>query len=89
MSRPGFLATYLGPVVASSPTTAKSIICKLCAKTARSIFWDIPGPNLDAVQIARDLGFTPVRDLIRMRLGHDHLDANIHQQYALVDPGTG
>lgn len=59
MLRPGFLASYLGPVSAVTPMAAESIIAELCRSADRTIFWDIPAPNTDAIRIARSLGFSP------------------------------
>lgn len=89
MLRPGFLASYLGPITASSKTAAESIIVELCERTQRQLFWDIPTPNEEAIQIARSLGFQPIRDLTRMWLGDDHLQPNLQLQYALADPSVG
>ena len=89
MLRPGFLASYLGPVSAKTSSAAESIIAELCQQTDRTVFWDIPGPHTVAIQIARSLGFEPVRDLTRMWRGDKCLRPNLQLQYALADPGTG
>lgn len=89
MLRPGFLASYLGPISANTRQAAKLIIAELCGRTSSTIFWDIPSANMVAIQIARTLGFAPVRDLTRMWLGDECSYANLRLQYALADPGTG
>lgn len=89
MSRPGFLASYLGPVSAETPKSAERIITELSAMAGGSIYWDIPSANTDAIQIARSLGFAPVRDLTRMWLGDVCSRPNLRLQYAIADPGTG
>lgn len=89
LMRPGFLACYLGPVIAQSPSVANSIVQDLCKTTGRTIFWDIPGPNREAVGIAHQLSFEPVRQLARMHLGPLPSGGDIDLQYGLADPGTG
>ena len=45
MLRPGFLASYLGPVTANSLATARSIIDELLNDLHGVVFWDIPRPQ--------------------------------------------
>ena len=88
MLREGFLASYVGPVVATSTDSARQIMSELLARAPATIFWDVPGPNEDAIELARQFGFQPVRDLTRMHLGPlNHPQINL--QYAMSDPGTG
>lgn len=89
MLRPGRLATYLGPVVATSPETAAEIISVLNESVATQIFWDIPGPNHGAVTLAEGLGFQPVRPLTRMWLGEKLIESDPLMQFALASPATG
>lgn len=89
MLRPGAVASYLGPVSASTAAAAESIIADLCTSTGDSIFWDIPSPNSAATRLASSIGFAPVRDLTRMRRGRDVLPPDLNLQFALSDPGTG
>ena len=89
MLRSGFLASYLGPICAETAAVAETIAAELCARADGTIFWDIPAPNTDAAEIARSLGFTPVRDLTRMSLGAERLQPNLRLQYALADPAVG
>ena len=89
MVREGYLASYIGPVVASSPETARYIINDLLASTNRTIFWDIPQPNHNAIALAHDCGFRPVRILTRMWTGPELSQCNLDLQYAISDPGTG
>ena len=91
MSRPGFLADYIGPIVAESAVEAETIVDALLQKCRRGVFWDVPSPNLAAVEIARKFSFRPVRDLTRMILSLNEADfeCNIQLQYALADPATG
>lgn len=66
-ARPGRVASYIGPVTARSAAEAREII--LHGGASGPCFWDIPGPNAAAQALARELGFRPVRRLVRMRLG--------------------
>lgn len=89
MLRRGFLASYLGPISAVNSAAAAAIVADLCNQSCGSVFWDIPSPNSGAVQLARSLGFSPIRSLTRMRLGEDVVTPNVDMQFALSDPGTG
>ncbi|MEM7317119.1 MAG: GNAT family N-acetyltransferase, partial [Planctomycetota bacterium] len=88
MIRAGQLADYLGPITAVDRGVAHQIIVQLLARSRGKVFWDIPGPNHHAIDIARQLGFEPVRDLTRMWLG-DTFTPDLTLQFAICDPGTG
>jgi len=70
-SRPGRVTAYLGPCVSENPRTARRLIeeCVLNATCAWS--WDLFARNQDAVALARDLGFSPQRHLVRMARGKE------------------
>jgi GNAT superfamily N-acetyltransferase len=70
-SRPGRLSAYLGPCVSENPGTARRMIeeCVLDARSAWS--WDLFPRNQHAVALARDLGFSPKRHLMRMARGKE------------------
>jgi GNAT superfamily N-acetyltransferase len=88
MLRRGYLADYLGPVVAEDSGAARAIISELLQGCgAARVFWDVIQPQ--AATIAASLGFTPVRPLTRMWTGSKLLAAAIEWQYAISDPGTG
>lgn len=103
MCRDGAVASYLGPVVAADRDGAERMIRGLLSvqaqrvassasedpAPARRIFWDIPGPNHAAIELAESLGFQPVRPLLRMWTGETCLVGRADLQYALADPGTG
>jgi predicted N-acetyltransferase YhbS len=89
MLREGHLASYLGPVTASHPDTARHVIDHLLASTNRTTFWDIPHPNCNAITLARNFGFEPVRTLTRMWTGLELIQCDLNLQYAISDPGTG
>jgi GNAT superfamily N-acetyltransferase len=70
MQRSGSLARYLGPCVARTASSAESAILTTIASHAEETwFWDLLPEQKQAVGIARSLGFTPVRHLMRMRRG--------------------
>ena len=60
MRRSGRLCDYIGPVISQDHATAESLIIEL-ESTTREIFWDIPAENVHAENLARKLGFSPVR----------------------------
>ena len=70
LSRPGKLARYLGPCVARDSSAASRLIRTTLAEHPDDPwFWDLLPGNRDAAALAAGLGFTPVRRLMRMRLG--------------------
>jgi GNAT superfamily N-acetyltransferase len=69
MSRPGALARYLGPCVARSSVTARELVESVVSRYCEErIYWDLFPGNAEAVSIARENGFAPVRRLARMAL---------------------
>jgi hypothetical protein len=71
MWRPGRLKSYLGPCVARSPETAKSLVQGCLSKRPGPWYWDLLPSNREAVRIARELKFKKERTLIRMTSGRD------------------
>ncbi len=69
MHRAGRLAHYLGPCLARSAGEARGLM-EVAARVARGpMVWDLPEENQAAVELARGLGFSPVRHLKRMVRG--------------------
>lgn len=66
-SRPGRVASYIGPVTARTPEEAEDRI--LHCGVSGPCFWDVPAANPAAIALAERLGFQPVRRLMRMRRG--------------------
>ena len=89
MLRRGRVADYLGPVSASTRKQATQLIGQLLSETSCTVFWDVPGPNAEAVELAVELRFEPVRQLTRMYLGTLVQPRSIASQYAMADPATG
>jgi GNAT superfamily N-acetyltransferase len=70
LHRSGARALYLGPCIARDPVTAASLLRGLVTSYAgEAWFWDMLPQQTLAVEIARTLGFAPVRHLMRMRRG--------------------
>lgn len=88
--RSGAVADYLGPIASDQPACLGPLATALlaCAAT-RSVVWDIPDPNKPAAHLARNLGFSHVRQLTRMRLGSGAAAGNPQTQFAIADPAVG
>jgi GNAT superfamily N-acetyltransferase len=69
MGRPGAKAVFFGPCVARSVDTARELLAWFIEKHQQErVYWDILPANGDAVALAREFGFEPVRRLARMAL---------------------
>lgn len=88
MLRAGSRAAYLGPVISDDPRTAEEIIRELVESIPGGLVWDVPGPNAQAAELARTLGFQPVRRLLRMGIDNP-CPGDVSRQYAIADPATG
>jgi GNAT superfamily N-acetyltransferase len=69
MGRPGFSASYFGPCLANSPASARRLLRWFLARHGEEhVFWDLFPANKEAVRLAQEFGFSPVRRLVRMAL---------------------
>jgi GNAT superfamily N-acetyltransferase len=69
MGRPGSKAAYFGPCVARSASAARDLAAWFLRQHAHEdVYWDILTGNTNALAIAKELGFTRGRELIRMAL---------------------
>jgi GNAT superfamily N-acetyltransferase len=68
-TRPGRQAAYFGPSVCESQDVARSLA--ECALQSSAWYWDLLPNNVNAVALAKDLGFAPQRRLSRMVRGKD------------------
>jgi hypothetical protein len=60
----------IGPLVADDRAAAEAVLSALLAAIGGGeIFLDVPGPNRDAVALAKDLGLAPVFETARMYRG--------------------
>lgn len=67
--RPGSSAWQVGPCVAESASAAGPLIRALLAsQVGRRVFWDLLPSNVRARRLAREMGFRPLRRLMRMYL---------------------
>jgi ribosomal protein S18 acetylase RimI-like enzyme len=82
-SRPGRVSNYLGPCVSDNPEDARTLISARVQDSQCSWYWDLFPSNQHAAAIARDLGFTPQRHLLRMARGKE-LRENRDAIYAIA-----
>jgi GNAT superfamily N-acetyltransferase len=90
MLRRGSHAMLLGPLVATTPQGAASLLAYLCnAFPGARFFWDIPEPNQPACHLAESMGFKRQRPLTRMILGQECTLPDPRLLYAIADLATG
>ena len=82
-SRSGRTTAYLGPCLSEKAETARGLIKECVQNTKCSWSWDLFPRNREAVAIARDLGFSPQRHLVRMGRGK-RLQEKEHAIYAIA-----
>jgi GNAT superfamily N-acetyltransferase len=70
-SRPGRVSAYLGPCISENPGAARRMTEECVQNTRSGWSWDLFPRNQDAVALARDLGFSPQRHLVRMARGKE------------------
>jgi len=68
-ARPGRVTAHLGPCVGENPGTVRKLIEQCLRNTNCGWSWNLFPSNQDAVDLARDFGFTPQRHLLRMARG--------------------
>lgn len=72
LSRPGARLSYLGPCVANDQAVARELVERCLGAWGQDGWcWDLLAANRKAIALARSLGFTPVRRLLRMARGHE------------------
>ncbi len=88
--REGARARYLGPLVVRSTSSNEPLVHSLLTPAlGQIVFWDIPDANSAAVTLAKRLGFTAQRHLVRMFLGTNRCPGDPRQYYAIADPAVG
>jgi GNAT superfamily N-acetyltransferase len=71
-TRPGRVASYLGPCVCETPESASTLMQRaLQTPSHGGWYWDLLPANLQAAATARALDFTPQRHLTRMVRGKE------------------
>jgi GNAT superfamily N-acetyltransferase len=85
MVRPGAIAAYFGPCVARSAEAAERMLLGSLSEYQRNdVFWDLLPANREALTLAKEYGFEPVRHLVRMGMpGRDGV-APLHKDDSLV-----
>ena len=70
MARPGSNAEFFGPCISKSPAGARAFVgAFLTLHAGRQVCWDLFPHHPEAVRLAREFGFEPVRTLTRMVRG--------------------
>jgi len=88
--REGSRAYYLGPLVAEAASSGTLLVNALLARAiGKTIFWDIPDANSEAVALAKELGFTAQRQLVRMWLGVNARAGEPRRCFGIADPAVG
>jgi GNAT superfamily N-acetyltransferase len=82
-ARPGRVTAHLGPCVGENPEAVRHLIEQCLHNTTCGWTWDLFPSNQEAVDLARDLGFTPQRHLVRMVRGKA-LRQNEKAMYAIA-----
>lgn len=74
--RPCYKGYKIGPLFATSPTVAKTLFETLCAAVSQGpIYWDVPEPNQNSLNLAKHYQMNPCFETIRMyRNGFPSLD---------------
>ncbi len=88
--REGARAFHLGPLVATSTESAHLLVNAVLANASgKPVYWDIPDPNVEATSLAKGLGFTAQRPLLRMFLGENKSPGDAHRYFAIIEPAVG
>ncbi|MCW5980326.1 MAG: GNAT family N-acetyltransferase [Bryobacteraceae bacterium] len=90
MARPGANSFTVGPCVARSRAAARELIAAVLVRhPGAPFYWDLLPANEEAVRLAGDLGFTPVRKLVRMALRGERAGAPPANDDSLVYAAAG
>ena len=82
-ARRGHNASFLGPLVADGPGTARRLAAALLAGLPRGeVYWDALPDNAAAHELAESLGFRAVRHLVRMHRGAPVRPGTLAKVYA-------
>lgn len=88
--RRGANADHLGPLVCGSAEGSRPLVAALLDVAGNSpVVWDVLDQNEAAKAAAGRFGFTPIRNLTRMRLGPNSVTGDPQSQFAIVDPAVG
>src|SRR5205085_1858709 len=84
--RPGSVASYLGPIVATNSSCGQQLASALANG---EIFCDLPDQNPAAGNWAKSQNFTPQRTLTRMYLGENITASAAPTYFAIAAPELG
>jgi hypothetical protein len=88
--REGSHSNHLGPLVAATARSGALLAQALLAGSGNeTVYWDIPDPNVDAIDLAKSLGFAAERHWMRMFLGLNKHPGTVRQYFAIADPAVG
>jgi GNAT superfamily N-acetyltransferase len=89
LSRPGRLASYLGPLIAE-PAAGDILLVDACRRLAgRAVFLDIPIDHTPARSLVEGLGLAAQRPLLRMSLGEPVRPSHPDRLWASAGPEMG
>ncbi len=88
-TRPGRLAAYVGPCMASSPEVGERLMREALGQYhSQAVIVDVPCDNHRAVQVMASVGLEPSRELVRMCRGGGAAEP-IESLWASGDPAKG
>lgn len=90
LGRPGHVADFIGPWVASDAATAEALLrAAVAAMGARPLFLDVTLPNGPAAELSAKYGFAPRREFIRMGLGGEPPREDTRRVFSSAGPELG
>ena len=87
--RAGAHSDYLGPLEGDGEGLPCLVADLLSYASSRSALWDIPDDQAVAIDLAKRLGFEPLRPLTRMCLGPEIVAHAPETLFGIVDPAVG
>ncbi len=84
MGRPGSDASYFGPMLAIDAMSARRGLDAFLSQSGDGgVYWDLFPDHAEAVDLAHDCGFRPLRRLLRMRRGAA-VEADYRRMWAIA-----
>jgi len=88
-TRPGRLAVYVGPCMASSPEVGEGLMRQALGRYhSQEVIIDVPNDNRRAIEVMASVGLKPSRELVRMCRGETAPEP-IESLWASGDPAKG
>ncbi len=89
-SRPGRLATYIGPCVARTSKAGERLLRReLSRYHSQPVFVDVPNDNRQAAETIASVGLAPARELVRMCRGDGKPQESLESLWASGGPAKG